>query len=300
MPNNTDNSGSARAARLRQISAARGPIPVQRPNIGSMALDARIGGGKLRPTCCTTTEAPPAYPTYYLPCVDGSQANEFPYALPLPDTPFYLDAEGEPGEGLIQLTCEPSYTIILANTSLPFLVSEGIPDGTNRIIYVYLCSPIFLPVVCGIGLQALSPYIPYRFINNTSTTDYTVDLSGTVVLLLTDVANNTTSITIDAFEGTSQSYTNLAYWQSDISGATCGGTQYVEVFAPEQLGCITQVLNPAITYYFAMTLGQSGPLTFPINIYLERQSLPTTTITISGYDVLYGPYTNCTSWHNNC
>lgn len=294
MPSNTDNSGSARAARLRQISAARGPRPVQRPNIGSMALDARIGGGELPPSCCQD----PDYPTYYLPCVDGSQATQFPYALPT--GPFYLDASGEPGEGLIQLTCEPSSTIILANTGLPFLVVAGIPNDTTGITYVYLCSPIFLPVACGVGPQALSPYIPYRFINNISTTDYRVDLSGTVVLLLTDVDNNIEIVTIDALEGTSQSYTNLAYWSSDISGATCGGTQYVEVFAPEQLGCVTQVLNPVITYYFAMTLGQSEPLTFPINIYLERQSLPTTTITITGYDTLEGPYTNCTSWNSAC
>lgn len=57
MPNNTDNSGSARAARLRRLSAARGPVPVIRPNIGSMALDAILGRN---PACC-----PPA-PTLVL------------------------------------------------------------------------------------------------------------------------------------------------------------------------------------------------------------------------------------------
>jgi hypothetical protein len=54
MPSNTDNSGSARAARLRRISAARGPVPVIRPNIGSMALDAILGRN---PACCPS-EAP--------------------------------------------------------------------------------------------------------------------------------------------------------------------------------------------------------------------------------------------------
>jgi len=43
MPINTDNSGSARAARLRQIAASKGPVPAVRPNIGSMALDAQLG-----------------------------------------------------------------------------------------------------------------------------------------------------------------------------------------------------------------------------------------------------------------
>jgi hypothetical protein len=59
MPSNTDNSGSARAARLRRISAARGPVPVIRPNIGSMALDAILG----RAACCPSE--PPA-PTLVL------------------------------------------------------------------------------------------------------------------------------------------------------------------------------------------------------------------------------------------
>ena len=57
MPNNTDNSGSARAAHLRRLNAARGPVPVIRPNIGSMALDAILGR---EPACC-----PPA-PTLVL------------------------------------------------------------------------------------------------------------------------------------------------------------------------------------------------------------------------------------------
>ena len=48
MPNNTDNSGSARAARVRRIAASRGPVPAIRPNIGSMAWDAQLG--KLE--CC--------------------------------------------------------------------------------------------------------------------------------------------------------------------------------------------------------------------------------------------------------
>ena len=62
MPSNTDNSGSARAARLRRISAARGPVPVIRPNIGSMALDAILGR---EPACCPSFSEPPA-PTLVL------------------------------------------------------------------------------------------------------------------------------------------------------------------------------------------------------------------------------------------
>lgn len=45
---NSDNSGSARAQRIRRISAAGGPIPVVRPNIGSMAWDAVLG----KADCC--------------------------------------------------------------------------------------------------------------------------------------------------------------------------------------------------------------------------------------------------------
>lgn len=48
MPTNTDNSGTARAARLRRIAASQGPTPAVRPNIGSQALDAQLG--KLE--CC--------------------------------------------------------------------------------------------------------------------------------------------------------------------------------------------------------------------------------------------------------
>jgi len=51
MPSNTDNSGSARAARLRRLNAARGPVPVIRPNIGSMGLDAILGR---EPACCAS------------------------------------------------------------------------------------------------------------------------------------------------------------------------------------------------------------------------------------------------------
>jgi len=57
MPSNTDNSGSARAARLRRINAAKGPVPVVRPNIGSMALDAILGR---EPACCPSSSEPPA------------------------------------------------------------------------------------------------------------------------------------------------------------------------------------------------------------------------------------------------
>jgi hypothetical protein len=48
MPNNTDNSGSGRASRMRRIAASRGPIPAVRPNIGSMAWDAQLG----KQECC--------------------------------------------------------------------------------------------------------------------------------------------------------------------------------------------------------------------------------------------------------
>ena len=48
MPTNTDNSGTARAARLRRIVASQGPTPAVRPNIGSMALDAQLG----KMECC--------------------------------------------------------------------------------------------------------------------------------------------------------------------------------------------------------------------------------------------------------
>ena len=44
----TDYSGSAHAAKLRRISAAQGPVPAVRPNIGSQALDAQLG----RLECC--------------------------------------------------------------------------------------------------------------------------------------------------------------------------------------------------------------------------------------------------------
>lgn len=47
MPTNTDNSGTARAARLRRILASQGPMPTN-SNTASMALDAKLG--KLE--CC--------------------------------------------------------------------------------------------------------------------------------------------------------------------------------------------------------------------------------------------------------
>ncbi len=47
MPTNTDNSGSARAARLRRISASQGPTPAN-SIIGSQALDAQLG----KVECC--------------------------------------------------------------------------------------------------------------------------------------------------------------------------------------------------------------------------------------------------------
>ena len=50
---NSDNSGSARTQRLRWISAAGGPIPVIRPNIGSMALDAIFGKAE----CCASSSS---------------------------------------------------------------------------------------------------------------------------------------------------------------------------------------------------------------------------------------------------
>lgn len=70
MPSNTDNSGSARAARLRQISAARGPIPVIRPNIGSMALDAILGRD---PRCCPSTVVPVEPTLILVSCGIGPQ-----------------------------------------------------------------------------------------------------------------------------------------------------------------------------------------------------------------------------------
>jgi len=48
MPTNTDNSGTARAAKLRRIAAAKGPVGILpvRPNIGSQANDAQLGKGE--------------------------------------------------------------------------------------------------------------------------------------------------------------------------------------------------------------------------------------------------------------
>ena len=51
MSTNTDNSGSARAARLRRIAASGGPTPAVRPNLGSQALDARLGKAECCPPC---------------------------------------------------------------------------------------------------------------------------------------------------------------------------------------------------------------------------------------------------------
>ena len=54
----TDNSGAARAAKLRRISASQGPAPAVRPNIGSQALDAQLG----RLDCCPTPTPDPCNP----------------------------------------------------------------------------------------------------------------------------------------------------------------------------------------------------------------------------------------------
>jgi len=51
MPSNTDNSGSARAARLRRINAAQGPAPNSK--IGSIALDRTLA------PCCDVAVPPP-------------------------------------------------------------------------------------------------------------------------------------------------------------------------------------------------------------------------------------------------
>lgn len=53
----TDNSGTARAAKLRRISASQGPVPPIRPNIGSQALDALLG----RMDCCPNPCNPQVY-----------------------------------------------------------------------------------------------------------------------------------------------------------------------------------------------------------------------------------------------
>jgi hypothetical protein len=235
--------------------------------------------------------------------VDGSEANTFPPEgpLPPPGTPFYIDALGQPGTGLIQLTCQPSGDIILANTGLPYLVTSGLPLDTTDVAYAYLCNPVLLLVNCGIGPQALSPFIGYIFGNNTSTTDFTVDISGTVVLLLTDSNNNTATVSLDAFAGTFEPYTNLVSWQSNQSGAVCSATQYVEVFDTNTpLGCITQQLNSSATYYFGATMEGMVPVTFPLSINLTQAGPTNTTITLTGYNILYGPYTNCISWNSFC
>lgn len=60
MPNNTDYSGSARAAKLRRISAGKGPRPAVRPNIGSMALDAQLGQMQCCVYCDQTVQWTPS------------------------------------------------------------------------------------------------------------------------------------------------------------------------------------------------------------------------------------------------
>ena len=57
----TDNSGTARVAKLRRISASQGPVPPIRPNIGSQALDALLG----RMDCCPTPIPIPCNPQVY-------------------------------------------------------------------------------------------------------------------------------------------------------------------------------------------------------------------------------------------
>ena len=54
MPSNTDNSGSARAARLRRIAASQGPVPAN-SKIGSQALDTVLGKAE----CCPASTCIP-------------------------------------------------------------------------------------------------------------------------------------------------------------------------------------------------------------------------------------------------
>ena len=291
MPSNTDNSGSARAARLRQISAARGPVPVIRPNIGSMALDARLGGG-LKPSCCPSSE--PVYPTYYLQCSDSDRAIPFPPdESPLPVGPFYLDALGFPGDGLIQLTCYPSGTIILA-TSLNYLVTPGLPDGTTNVTYEYSCSsePIFLS--CGIPSQTLIPSTAYYFLNNTGSDPM---ISGAnLTLHLTPSSGPIIDISVNSLDILGP-YTNLVSYNTG-STSDCSQTQYIGVFGTPGPFCILQQLNPALTYYFEPLFDQ-----IPITIlyYIEGAPLPGISLTLTDTNPV-GPFTNLTSWQpdNGC
>lgn len=282
MPNNTDTSGSGRAARLRQISASLGPVPVQRPNIGSMALDARLGGGQ-NPSCCpsvtptpTPTPPTPSYPTYYLSCVDGSLANTFPPEGPLPTGPFYIDAATQ-GLGLIQFTCLPSGDTILANTGLPYLVS--LPDGTASVNYVYLCNDVTVLVACGIGIQALVPYIPYAFANNTS---------ETFILRLIDSTGNIVDHTLSPLDNTG-SKVNLTSWQTDISD--CSDNQTIGVYDLSISSCTTQVLNSNTTYYFEPYFSEVPP----VDIILRDATNTDIPLTLTTLDTV-GPYTNLLSW----
>jgi len=285
MPNNTDTSGSGRAARLRQISASQGPVPVQRPNIGSMALDALLGGGQ-NPSCCPSvtpiptppTPTPPSYPTYYLPCVDGSQANTFLPEGPLPTGPFYIDAAGTPGLGLIQFTCLPSGDTILANTGLPYLMT--LPYGTvPPVTYVYLCNSVTILVACGIGIQALVPYIPYEFANNTT---------ETFILRLIDSTGNIVDHTLSPLENTLP-IVNLVSWQTDSSD--CSDNQTIGVYDLSISSCTTQLLNSSTTYYFEPYFSEVPP----VDIMLRDATNTDTPLTLTTLDPV-GPYTNLLSW----
>lgn len=208
MPNNTDNSGSARAARLKKISTAQGPVPAIRPNIGSMALDAVIGKG----LCCPAPSETPitSIEFIFISCGIPTQTvspnigyifynnTENPCTITLTDiygshTTYTIGAT--PGSDALFPPIGNLVSWSTASTSCVGTVTIGVfVDGPNG----------------GCIVQTLSPSVSYQFapfFDSGQNPPYTITVR--------DSSGIDTTVSIEDFTPVGP-YTNLVSWQTSI------------------------------------------------------------------------------------
>jgi len=197
MPSNTDNSGSARAARLRRISAARGPVPVIRPNIGSMALDAILGRN---PACCPSE--PPAPTLVLISCDINPQtldpSIEYIFRNNTGAT-VYVALTDNSGNPPLNYSVEPFgevgpvSSLVRWQTDLPFIA----------------CSPsqdliVYSSATDGCFNQILNPSFGYTF--------HAADEPPPFTIIIRDASNVDTTVPIPD-ENPVGPFTNLTSWR---------------------------------------------------------------------------------------
>lgn len=188
MPNNTDNSGSARAARFKRISAAQGPTPAIRPNIGSMALDAVIGKG----LCCPSDSAPPPPPVYptlvFISCGISTQTLS-------PNTQYVF---------INNTTNFVRYTYSTPSGSNSGILNPDSTDGPveNLVSWSSTSCPIgtitvgvfpYVPPPVGCVEQVLSPSLNYQFV------PYPEGPPPPYSIIIRDSSGNDTTVSIPDF-----------------------------------------------------------------------------------------------------